>query len=161
MTSFRFETYENVITKHTLSKVNWTQAARWAFSDHFNQKDWTVARVRVIDNDSVEIIKRRDCNKSLIYKMGGDQQGVYQRVVINRNDQTVAVDRFNINWKTDAPFMARRDLFMPAKRLDGGIDFIRHEFWLHKLLKMQSQMFSNLSAWSYRRAFRKQETPSA
>ena len=43
--SFRFETYENVVIKHTLPKTNWVQAARLAFSQHFGQDDWTVASV--------------------------------------------------------------------------------------------------------------------
>lgn len=60
MTSFRFETYENVITGHTLSKVNWLQAAKWAFSYHFNDRDWTVVSVKNPSDDVVEVIKRRD-----------------------------------------------------------------------------------------------------
>jgi hypothetical protein len=68
--SFRFEYFENVTTKHALSKVNWTQAAQWAWNDHLNHKDWSVARVRQLDNDTIEVIKRRDVNKNLLYKLG-------------------------------------------------------------------------------------------
>ncbi len=70
MASFRFETYENIVTKHSLSKVNWTQAAQWAFLNHLNKRDWTIASTRQIDANTVEIVKRRDVNKSLFYKLG-------------------------------------------------------------------------------------------
>ena len=60
MASFRFETYENVIAKHTLSKTTWSQAAQFAFAQNLNKRDYTIARVRQIDADTVEIIKRRD-----------------------------------------------------------------------------------------------------
>ncbi|CDW73545.1 UNKNOWN [Stylonychia lemnae] len=153
-----FETYENVITKHTLNKVHWTQAARYAFNNHFNQDAWTVARVRHLDNDTVEIIKRKDQNKSICYKWGQDQRGIYERVVINRADKTVAIDRLDMNWKIDHPFMGRRDLFMVSKRGgDNATDFIRHEFWLHKLLKMQLVMCTHWCAWGYKRQFKKQQ----
>ena len=33
MTSFRFEYYENVITKHHLKNVQWAQAAQWSFEN--------------------------------------------------------------------------------------------------------------------------------
>ena len=67
--SFRFETYENVVTKHHLGKsVNWTQAARWAFMNNVDHKDVYVKRVRMVGPDTVEIIKRRDMNKSICFK---------------------------------------------------------------------------------------------
>ena len=72
MSGFRFETYENVVVKHTLNKVHWTQAARYAFKNHFSQDQWTVARVRNIDENTIEIIKRKDQNKSICYKWGFD-----------------------------------------------------------------------------------------
>ena len=154
MASFRFETYENVITKLTLSKVNWTKAAHWAFLANTDKRDWTIASIRMVGDDKVEIVKRRDQNKGLCYKLGFDQHGVYERVIIDRSDKTVAVDRLDVNWLNDGPFLGRRDLFMPSKRADNSIDFIRHNFWVHKLTKVSEQMFSHYSAWSYRRAFR-------
>ena len=72
MSSFRFETFENVVTKHTLGKVSFTQAAQWAFLANLQKKDWTIQSVRMIDSDTVEVIKRRDANKSLMYKLGFD-----------------------------------------------------------------------------------------
>lgn len=72
MNSFRFETYENVITKHTINKTEWTQPALWAFYDKLNNSDVTIASARMIDADTVEIVKRIDQNKSLLYKLGLD-----------------------------------------------------------------------------------------
>ena len=112
----------------------------------------------MLDENTLELVKRRDQNKGLCYKLGFDQQGVYERVVINRADQTVAVDRIDINWLNDTPFMGRRDLFMPSKRTEGSTDFIRHNFWLFKLCKFSEVMISHYSAWSYRYQFRNKET---
>ena len=105
MASFRFETYENVIAKHTLSKTSWSQAAQYAFHQNLNKRDYSIAKVRQIDADTVEIIKRHDQNKSICYKMGWDQKGWYERVTINRKDHTVSIDRMDINWLNDEPFL--------------------------------------------------------
>ncbi len=157
MFSFRFETYENVIAKHTLSKVSWTQAAQWAFNHNLNRANWAVVNVRQLDDDTVEIIKRKDQNKSICYKMGWAQEGWFERVIINRKDNTVAVDRMDVHWLEDKPFIGQRDLFMPSKRADGSVDFIRHAFWVHKLGKMCVVMGSHFNAFCYKRGFRSQE----
>ena len=63
MNSFRFETYENVVTKHHLgSNLDWASGARWAFLNKLNEGDSTVCSVRQVDADTVEIIKRQDQN---------------------------------------------------------------------------------------------------
>ena len=108
---FRFEYYENVISKHHLAKCDWRQAALWAFLNNCSHADVTVASVKMIDSDTVEIVKRRDHNKGMAYRMGFDQNGLYERVTINRKDHTVAVDRIDGNWWIPQPFLAQRDLF--------------------------------------------------
>ena len=70
--TFRFEYYENVINKHHLKWIDWRQCATWAWYNNLSNNDVTVASVRMIDSDTVEIIKRRDQNKSLKYKLGFD-----------------------------------------------------------------------------------------
>ena len=50
--SFRFETYENVIAKHTLSKTSWSQVAQYAFNQNLHKRDYTIAGVRMIDADT-------------------------------------------------------------------------------------------------------------
>ena len=158
MASFRFETYENLITKHTLKQVHWTQAAQSAFYAHSDKSDWTLASVRQIDADTIEVVKRKDQNKGLIYKLGFDQHGLFERVIINRKEHSVAVDRLDANWLDDAPFLGSRDLFMPSKRGgDGSLDFVRHNFWIHKLTKMPNIVWSSCAAWCYRRSFRCKE----
>ena len=155
--AFRFEKYENVVTKHHLgSSVNWTQAARWAFMNGASDKDVHIKRVRMVGPDTVEIIKHRDQNKSMCFKyFGGDQEGLYERVIINRKDQTVAVDRIDANWAHDEPFMGQRDLFYPETRPGSNeqLAFVRHAFWLFKLNKFGHQLWSNFSAMSYKRSF--------
>ena len=86
--------------------------------------------------------------------MGLDQHGIYQRVIINRKDQTVAIDRFDMNWLVDEPFMGVRDHFMPSTKKENTLDFYRHHFWLHKLLKFDMRLLTHYSAWSYKRAFK-------
>ena len=47
MNSFRFETYENVVTKHHLgSGLNWAAGARWAMTDKLNDANVTVCSVK-------------------------------------------------------------------------------------------------------------------
>ena len=70
--TYRFEYYENVISKHHLSKIDWRQAAIWGFNNRLNKSDVTVANTRMIDNDTVEIIKRVDQNRTLRYNWGFD-----------------------------------------------------------------------------------------
>ena len=60
MTSFRFEYYENVLIKHHMKNIDWTQAARSSFTDKLGKKDMSIARIRMLDDDTVEIIKRKD-----------------------------------------------------------------------------------------------------
>ena len=58
--TFRFEYYENIVSKHHLKKSDWKQAASWAFLNDTKKADVTIASVRMIDNDTVEIVKRKD-----------------------------------------------------------------------------------------------------
>ena len=68
MNSFRFETYENVVTKHHLgSNLDWMSGARWAFLNKLNDGNTTVCSVRQVDADTVEIIKRQDQNMGFAF----------------------------------------------------------------------------------------------
>ena len=108
----------------------------------------------MIDSDTVEIVKRRDVNKNILYKTGFDQWSVYERVTINRKDKSTAIDRIDINWLHDAPFMGRRDLFFPESADSKKLTFVRHDIWVPKLFKFHLQFFTKYSAWSYKRAFK-------
>ena len=68
---FRFEYYENVISKHHLKGVDWRQAARKSFTDKLDNK-LTICSVKQLDENTVEIIKRKDCKESFFYKYGLD-----------------------------------------------------------------------------------------
>ena len=163
---FRFEYYENVISKHHLSKVDWRQCAVWGWNNNLNRADTTIASVRQIDEHTVEIIKRKDQNKGMMYKWGFDQTGLFERVTINRKECTVAVDRMDGNWWIPQPFLGQRDLFyienkdkqaiLDGKATSSRMAFVRHNFWLHKVYKLNTVVWSNASAWSYKRAFKAQ-----
>lgn len=72
MASFRFEYYENMVTKYHLRNLNWTQIARYAFTHDLNKSNVTVQSIRMIDEDTIEIVKRKDKRQSLLYKLGCD-----------------------------------------------------------------------------------------
>ena len=159
MTSFRFETYENLVTKHHLGAgLHWTQAARWAWAQNLNSDKVTVASVKQIDADTVEIVKRKQTKPGFLFRyLGVDQQDFYERVTINRKDQSTAIDRMDGNWWHADPFIGRRDLFYPEQR-EGKTEqlaFVRHNFWVHKLTSCNLKFTSHWSAWSYKRSFGK------
>ena len=68
------------------------------------------------------------------------------------------------NWWISEPFLGQRDLFYvdaadKQKVMDGGqlrLTFVRHNFWLHKLLKFNKVFGSNFAARSYKSAFSRQ-----
>ena len=43
---FRFEYYENVISKHFMHNLDWRQSAQWAFFDNNEKSDVTIASVK-------------------------------------------------------------------------------------------------------------------
>lgn len=158
--SFRFETHSNVVTKHHLgSKLHWSQAARWAFLNHNEHKDWTVVHVKQIDADTVELVRRRDQNLGLFFRyFGTTQKGFYERVTVNRKTQQTAIDRIDGNWNNDEPFLGRRDLFYVEDRenhsnANGQLTFVRHDFWLPSANKFGEMMKSHFAAWSFKRSF--------
>ena len=165
--TMRFEYYENVVNKHHLNKVDWRQAAQWAFMNNLNKSGWTVADVQQVDDNTVQIIKRRDQKRSFFYNLGFDQRGLYERVTINRADNSVAVDRIDGNWWHEQPFLGQRDLFyltnsdreaiMNGTAKNPRLTFVQHNFWQHKIHKLETNLWSNWNAWSYRRAFRGQQ----
>lgn len=163
MTSFRFEYHENVITKHHLGKkLHWSQAARWAFDHANDDKSVHIVSMKQIDADTFQIVKRRDQNLGFFYRtLGTTQQGLYERVTVNRKTQEVAVDRLDGNWWHDEPFVGRRDTFYVENRegshsSNGSLTMVRHDFWLPFYSKFWAQFQSNFSAWSYKSAFASQ-----
>ena len=63
--AFRFEYYENVIAKHHMNKIDWRQCAMWAFHNHFGNDAYTIASIKMLDDNTVEIIK---CKKTDLKK---------------------------------------------------------------------------------------------
>ena len=69
------------------------------------------------------------------------------------------------NWWISEPFLGQRDLFYIDAEDREAIEnkdinyrpkltFVRHNFWLHKIYKVPTSVWSNLSAMSYKKAFR-------
>ena len=163
MVSWHVQTNENVVVKHHLSKnTHWSQAANWAFNNNNGAKGHTVHSVKMLSPDVVQIVRRKDQNFGLCYKwFGADQEGLYERVTIDRSKKTVAIDRMDGNWSHEEPFIGRRDFFYIENREDehnkmnGYLTFVRTDFWLCKLYKQPMQMMSHWAAWSYKRSFNK------
>ena len=73
------------------------------------------------------------------------------------------------NWWIPQPFLGQRDLFYVEKKdkeailndtatsANNKISFVRHNYWLPKLMKFNTQLWSNFSAQSYKRAFASQQ----
>lgn len=83
-------------------------------------------------------------------------------MTINRKTQQVAVDRLDGNWSQPKPFIGRRDTFYVENRegdnsMNGSLTFVRHDFWILFCERWSSQLFSQFSAWSYKRAFGSQQ----
>jgi hypothetical protein len=63
---FRFEYFENVVSKHHLNNVSWKQAAQQSALNMYHKSGWfsgsamTVCHTRMVDDDTLEIIKRRN-----------------------------------------------------------------------------------------------------
>ena len=159
MVSFRFETFENLVTKHHLGgSVTWENAARWAVMNKSKEHNTTVCSVKMLDADTVEIVKRKDQNLGFLYRyLGMDQKGLYERVTINRKDRTTAVDRIDGNFWAEHPFMGRRDLFYMESRNEGvseKLAFVRHDFWLFKLSTFGARMYTTVDSMLYKSAFK-------
>ena len=110
--------------------------------------------VKQIDNDTFQIIRRRDQNLGFFYKtFGTDQFGLYERVTINRKDMTTAVDRIDGNYWAEHPFMGRRDLFYMESREGENkqLTFVRHDFWIPKLMTFGNRMYTSVDAYLYKR----------
>ena len=65
----------------------------------------TIASVKMIDDNTVEIVKRNPPAgflkrnfRHLNYRMGRDSLAEYERVTINRLENTVSVDRMDKNF---------------------------------------------------------------
>lgn len=70
--AFRFEYFENLVTKHHLSSaVQWEQSAKWAFMNRLNDGAVTVVSAKQTDPDTVVIVKRIDQNFGLFYRYFG------------------------------------------------------------------------------------------
>ena len=120
----------------------------------------------MLDDDKVEIVKRKDAKHGWFYNYGVDDLGVYERVIIDRASLSVAVDRMDKNYWVEEPFLGQRDFFYVEKSdiaaLEAGktrnlrTAFVRHNFWLSKAWAPWTRFSSNFSAWSYKSAFKKE-----
>ena len=156
--TFRFEYFQNIVTKHHMGpseKIPWEQAATWAWKNDL--KKATICKVEQISPDEVMVLKRYDRKLGKAYWwFNQDSTKQYERIIINRADKTVAIDRIDTQFWRPKPFLGRRDFFYLEKRENKPeqMTFVRHDFWRNSLEKFPIQLYSHLSAWSYRSAFK-------
>ena len=62
------------------------------------------------------------------------------------------------NTWAETPFLGRRDLFYMEERNGGPeqLTFVRHDFWLPKMSVFGERLWTNVSAWGYKSAFKSQ-----
>jgi hypothetical protein len=73
-------------------------------------------------------------------------------VIINRKEKSTTVDRFDLNYYHDAPYVGQRDFFFEGN--DGRLAFVRHDIWIHKTFKLCALMSSSWNTFSYKKAFK-------
>ena len=95
---FRFEYYQNFVTKHHMGnsdKLTWEQAANYAYQKDLNGKA-TICRIEQISPDEVAIIKRYDRKVGRLFtSFNLVSKQHYERVILNRAKKTVAIDRID------------------------------------------------------------------
>ena len=94
---FRFEYHQNFVTKHHLGssqKLSWDQAAAYAWNKDANKA--TICRVEQTSPDEISILKRYDKRHGRLYNwFNFESLGHYERVIINRAEKTIAIDRID------------------------------------------------------------------
>jgi hypothetical protein len=153
---FRLDTHENVVLKGIMKGCDWKMAAKAMFNQNLNKT--TIVHVKQIDSDTVEILKRFNKGPSYLYSIGGAQTGLFERVTINRNKTTVAVDRMDGSVAFDEPYVGLRDLFLPVKKFNSEkVDFcyIRHVYWVFKTYKYQEEFMFPYRSMAYKRQIKK------
>ena len=84
----------------------------WAFQNELGQPGVTICSVEQTDADTLTVVKRHDVAPGFFFRIfGSDQLNVYERVIINRKEQTTAIDRIDVNFWHKEPFLGRRDFF--------------------------------------------------
>jgi hypothetical protein len=68
------------------------------------------------------------------------------------------VDRIDQSWRQAEPFLGQRDLFYIERKdkeaSKNRLAFVRHDFWLHKLMKFEAVMGTWSAARAYKSAFK-------
>ena len=138
--AFRFETHLNVPLKSKMKNVTLEQAAKYSVLHDLNDPKVNIASVTQ-DQDKVVIIKRMNTTRSYLYNNGLAQKGWYERVTIDRKDNSVQIDSFEDHWTVKTgPYVWKSDKWFSRADEKNKITFIRHLHWVNQLTRMQ-EMF--------------------
>ena len=70
----------------------------------------------------------------------------------------MAVDRIDKSWRLEEPFLGQRDLLYTERKdketARNRLAFVRHDFWLHKMMKFEAVMGSYSAARAYKSAIK-------
>ena len=145
--SFRFETHLNVPLKSRMKKLSLEQAAKYGILHDLADSKRHIKSVTQ-DGDEVVILKQIDTERGWCYDtFGSSKKGWYERVTINRKEQTVAIDEYERHWTAkDGPYVWKRDLFMQRSDDSDRLTFVRHYYWINQLARFYHQSLFALTS---------------
>ena len=141
----RTETHLNVPLKTKMKGLTWEQAVKYAMLHDLNYKGTHIVKAKQ-DGDRLILIKRIPTEKNWYYKLGFRQRGWYERVIIDRKDQSVAIDSFD-NHHISGINSYKRDLFFPREDEPGKLIFVRHHHWINQIARFYHQFMFGYTSW--------------
>ena len=141
--ALRVETHEHVVLKARLRKATYENAAKEVLQGPKRANDDIVWAGQSSPDEFVIVRRHKDPFKKplFFYTLARPHTHVYERVIVNRKNRSVAIDYMNMNVYHSTPFVQSRDLFYegssPLKpdreEKSKGMNFVRHIFWVNKL----------------------------
>ena len=149
--ALRVESNQHTPLKSTMRKLSWTQAAKYGVLHDQKNKKVHMADVKQ-DGDTLTIIKRIDTTKNWLYMMGWPKKGFYERVIVNRKDQTVAIDSFEAYYFIESgPYMCTRDLFFHREDSPNKLFLVRHMYWINQFKRYYHMFWFGAKSWNLKR----------
>ncbi len=138
--SFRFETHLNVPLKGKMKGIDYEQVARYAVSKDLSSSKHNITHVKQ-DGDKLIIVKRIATKPNLFFKLGLAQKGFYERITIDRSDNSVSIDSFEhkYNVKT-GPYVWRRELFKNRDDEPHKLMYVSHLLWVNQCTRMKANL---------------------
>ncbi len=125
--------------------------------------DQDVVWVSNLNPDELVLVRRvKDpfVKPRFYYRLGRAHKGVYERVIVNRRNKSVAIDYMDTSFYFPQPYVAKRDLFYEGESPfsapaapTSGLNFVRHLFWVNKLRAYLAEGHLSLAKMKYNSLF--------